>query len=121
MTDTLYDRLGGEDAIGAVVDEFYDRVMADEQVAHFFDDVDMQKQRAHQTQFISSVAGGPVEYTGGEMEAVHDGMGIDHDEFDAIATHLDDALGEFDVGDDDREAVLEAIESHREPIVVAAD
>ncbi|ADD05585.1 globin family protein [Natrialba magadii ATCC 43099] len=121
MTDTLYDRLGGADAIGAVVDEFYDRVVADEQVAHFFDDVDMQKQRTHQAQFISSVAGGPVEYTGGEMEAVHDGMGIDHDEFDAIATHLNDALLEFDVDDDDREAVLEAIESYREPIVVAAD
>jgi len=42
MTKTLYERLGGEDAIAAVVDEFYDRVMADGQVAGYFDDVDMQ-------------------------------------------------------------------------------
>ncbi|RBI60305.1 group 1 truncated hemoglobin [halophilic archaeon] len=121
MTDTLYDQLGGEDAIGAVVDEFYNRVMADEQVVHYFEDVDMQKQRAHQTQFISSVTGGPVEYTGGEMESVHDGMGIGHNDFDAIATHLDDALVEFNVDDDDRKAVLETIDSHRDAIVVAAD
>jgi len=121
MTDRLYDRLGGEDAISAVVDEFYDRVIADEQVAHYFEDVDMQKQRAHQAQFISSVAGGPVEYTGGEMKSVHDGMGIDHDDFDAIATHLNNALAEFDVDDDDREAVLEAFDSYRNAIVVAAD
>lgn len=58
MSETLYERLGGEDAIAAVVDEFYDRVVADEQVAYYFEDVDMQQQRAHQTQFISSVAGG---------------------------------------------------------------
>ena len=92
MTKTLYERLGGEDAIAAVVDEFYDRVMADGQVAGYFDDVDMQKQRAHQAQFISSVTGGPVEYAGGEMKAVHAEMGITPSDFQAIATHLDDAL-----------------------------
>lgn len=49
MSETLYDRLGGRDAIAAVVDRFYDRMLADETVAHFFEDVDMQRQRAHQT------------------------------------------------------------------------
>ncbi|PGF15865.1 group 1 truncated hemoglobin [Natrinema sp. CBA1119] len=121
MTKTLYERLGGEDAIAAVVDEFYDRVMADEQVAGYFDDVDMQKQRAHQAQFISSVTGGPVEYAGGEMKAVHAEMGITPSDFQAIATHLDDALAEFDVGDVDREAVLEEIASYQGAIVTAAD
>ncbi|QLK24645.1 group 1 truncated hemoglobin [Natrinema zhouii] len=121
MTKTLYERLGGEGAIAAVVDEFYDRVMADEQVAGYFDDVDMQKQRAHQAQFISSVTGGPVEYSGGEMETVHADMGITPSEFRAIATHLDDALAEFDAGEDDREAVLEEIASYQGAIVTAAD
>ncbi|WP_408959937.1 group I truncated hemoglobin [Natrinema sp. 74] len=121
MTDSLYERLGGEDAIAAVVDEFYDRVVADEQVADYFDDVDMQRQRAHQAQFISSVTGGPVEYTGAEMEAAHEGMGITPSDFRAIATHLDDALAEFDVDNDDREAVLEEIASYKSDIVTAAD
>jgi len=87
MSKSLYKRLGGEDAIAAVVDEFYDRIMSDEQVAGYFSDVDMQKQRAHQTQFISSVTGGPVEYSGGEMETVHTDMGITPTDFQAIATH----------------------------------
>ncbi|MDF9747701.1 group I truncated hemoglobin [Natrinema salsiterrestre] len=121
MAETLYERLGGEDAITAVVDEFYGRVMADDQVAGYFDDVDMQKQRAHQAQFISSVTGGPVEYSGGEMETVHADMGITPADFRAIATHLDDALAEFDVGEDDREAVLEEIASYQDAIVTAAD
>jgi len=61
---TLYERLGGEEAIGAVVDEFYDRVLDDERVAHHFDDVEMAAQRTHQTTFLSAVAGGPIVYEG---------------------------------------------------------
>ncbi|KDE57703.1 globin [Halostagnicola sp. A56] len=118
---TLYERLGGENAIAAVVDEFYDRVTADELVAGYFDDVDMQKQRAHQAQFISSVTGGPVEYSGNEMAAVHDDMGITPSEFQAIATHLDDALRTFDIDEGDRQAVLEEIASYEDAIVTAAD
>jgi hemoglobin len=121
MSETLYERLGGEAAIEAVVDEFYDRVLADERVAGYFDDVDMQKQRAHQTQFISSATGGPVEYTGAEMEAAHADLGIGPDDFETIATHLDEALAEFDVDEDDRRAVLEKIASYRDAIVTADD
>jgi len=121
MSKSLYKRLGGEDAIAAVVDEFYDRIMSDEQVAGYFSDVDMQKQRAHQAQFISSVTGGPVEYSGGEMETVHTDMGITPTDFQAIATHPDNALVEFDVGESDRQAVLEEIASYQDAIVTAAD
>ncbi|WP_049924135.1 group I truncated hemoglobin [Halopiger djelfimassiliensis] len=119
MSETLYDRLGGEDVIADVVDEFYDRIMADEQVAHYFDDVDMQKQRAHQAQFISSVTGGPVEYSGEDMEAAHADLGIGPDDFEAIATHLDEALASFDVDESDRQTVLEEIERYRDAIVTA--
>ncbi|ADB63585.1 globin (plasmid) [Haloterrigena turkmenica DSM 5511] len=107
--------------ITAVVDEFYDRIMADEQVADYFDDGDMQKQRAHQAQFISSVTGGPVKYSGGEMKTIHADMGITPSDFQAIATHFDGALVEFDVNEDDRQAVLEEIASSQEAIVTAAD
>jgi hemoglobin len=120
MSDaTLYDRLGGEQAVGAVVDEFYDRVLDDERVAHHFDDVDMAAQRTHQTAFLSAVAGGPMEYEGDDMATAHEGLGITDAEFDAIAAHLDDALRAFDVDDADREAVLEAIEGFRDDIVEA--
>ncbi len=118
MTDTtLYDRLGGEEAIGAVVTEFYDRVLADERLEPYFEDTDMSQQRAHQTRFLSSVTGGPIQYDGDDMGTAHEGMGISHADYDAIAAHLDDALGEFDVADADRKAVLEAVESYREAIV----
>jgi len=120
MSDaTLYDRLGGEPAVGAVVNEFYDRVLADERVAHHFDDVDMADQRSHQTKFLSAVTGGPMTYEGDDMETAHEGLAITDDEFDAIATHLDGALREFDVADADREAVMETVEGYRGDIVEA--
>ena len=57
---TLYERLGGEPAVGAVVNEFHDRVLADDRVAGFFDDVDLAEQRSHQTKFLSAVTDGPM-------------------------------------------------------------
>ncbi|MDS0298453.1 group 1 truncated hemoglobin [Halogeometricum sp. S1BR25-6] len=115
--ETLYHRLGGRDAIASVVDVFYDRVLADDRLEPYFEDVDMTKQRAHQTQFIAAMAGGPGEYDGGEMEEVHEGMGIDHEAYDAIEEHLDAALAEHDVPAAERADVEAAIESFRDDIV----
>lgn len=114
---TLYDRLGGEPAVGAVVNEFYNRVLADERVAHHFDDVDMVDQRSHQTKFLSGVTGGPMQYEGDDMRTAHETMGVTGAEFDAIAGHLDGALRGFDVADADREAVMETVEEYRDDIV----
>lgn len=116
---TLYERLGGQTSITVVVEEFYERVLADDLVNGYFEDVDMQHQIAHQAQFITSVTGGPVEYTGEDMRTVHEGMGITKEEFDAIAGHLDAALAEFDVPAEDREAVLDEIASYEDAIVGA--
>ena len=52
---TLYDKLGGQQAIEQVVDDFYKLVLADDSVNHFFADTDMEKQRRHQTAFISGL------------------------------------------------------------------
>ena len=118
MSDaTLYERLGGEPAVGAVVNEFYDRVLADDRVAGFFDDVDMVEQRSHQTKFLSAVTDGPMQYDGPEMGEAHEGLDISDEEFDVVAGHLDAALREFDVDATDREAVMDAVERYREEIV----
>ncbi|ELZ58564.1 MULTISPECIES: group I truncated hemoglobin [Halorubrum] len=115
--ETLYDRLGGEPAIGAVVGEFYDRVLADERVAHHFEDVDMAAQRSHQTKFLSAVTGGPIQYEGEDMATAHAGLGITSEEFGVIATHLDKALRAFDVDEADREAVMEAVAGFEDDVV----
>ena len=114
---TLYERLGGRDSIEAVVSQFYEYAMADDLINHYFEDTDMQHQIIHQTQFISSVTGGPVEYSGEDMRAAHAGMGIPKEEFDAIAGHLDTAFKEFEVPKKDREDVLAEIASYEDAVV----
>lgn len=116
---TLYERLSGEDSIEAVVSQFYEYVMADDLVNHYFEDTDMQRQIIHQTQFISSVTGGPVDYSGEDMRAAYEGMGITKEEFDAIAGHLNTAPKEFEVPEEDREDVLVEIASYEDAIVGA--
>ncbi|WP_135305151.1 group I truncated hemoglobin [Haloarcula amylovorans] len=114
---TLYERLGGEDAIAAVVDSFYDRVIDDDRVAHFFEGTDMQQQRAHQTQFLSSIMGGPVTYSGGEMDSAHSHLDIHPTHFAVIAELLEETMVEFDIAESDRQAVLDALTQYEDAIV----
>lgn len=118
--ETVFDRLGGQEAVESVVDDFYDRVLNDERVIHHFEDANTTELRAHQVQFISAVTGGPVQYSGQDMRTAHEGMGITHEEFDVIAEHLDTALDENGVSDSDRQRVLNEVEGLRPEIVEAS-
>jgi hemoglobin len=84
--------MGGEPAIKDIVDNFYRHVWADEIVSHFFDHTDMEKQRHHQTAFISYALGGPKQYSGRSMEEAHAGLNLQPEHFDAIVKHLTDAI-----------------------------
>lgn len=119
--ETLYARLGEQEAIGAVVDEFYDRVLSDDALTAYFEDADTDALREHQTQFLCSVTGGPVEWDGEDMQTAHADLGITTEDFGRVAEHLQDALLEFDVPATDREAVLDAVASYQSAIVASDD
>lgn len=114
---TLYEKFGGEETIAKVVDYFYDLVLADDTVNHFFKNTDMQKQRQHQTKFISFALGGPNQYSGGSMEKVHTGMNLQPVHFDAIVTHLREALAHFGVGEADINEAIAKVETLRDDIL----
>lgn len=116
---TLYDRLGGRDAIEAVVDEFYDRVLTDERLEHYFEGVDTEALQDHQAKFISHVAGGPVEYDGRNMAAAHAHLDITAADFDRVAEHLDASLRAFDVPESDRAELLDAVAALKSDVVSA--
>jgi hemoglobin len=101
MTDTgnasIYDTIGGEEALTAVVGDFYGRVLADPELAGFFAGTDMSRLTAKQVQFLAGVLGGPDFYTGPSMRDVHQGRGIGQKHFDRVAGHLVAALGAADV------------------------
>jgi hemoglobin len=114
---TVYEEIGGREAIDAVVSDFYDHVLADERLAEFFEGFDMAELHAHQVQFISSVAGGPVSYTGGEMREVHAPLDIKEEDFDAVATHLAVALRENGVRDENVNVIMTEVAALEDPIL----
>lgn len=98
---TLYERLGGEAAVGAAVPLFYDKVMGDESIAHYFDGIDMDAQIEKQVAFMTMAFGGPSNYTGRDLRTAHARLvkhGLGDAAFDSVATHLRDTLIELGVG-----------------------
>lgn len=116
--DPLYERLGGQAAIDAVVDEFYDRVLADEQLQPYFADTDTDELREHQKAFIAHVAGGD-DYDGPGMDAAHAHLDVTDEAFDRVADHLDDSLRACGVDDPERGEVMTAVAVLRDDIVSA--
>ncbi len=114
---TLYEKLGGQQAIEQVVDDFYNSVLADDTVKHFFDHTDMKKQRGHQTAFISYALGGPRQYTGRSMEKAHEGLNLQPEHFDAIAKHLGEALAIHGVSQEDINTVLAHVSTLRDSVL----
>ena len=103
MAQTIYERIGGEGAVDAAVDLFYRKVLTDDRVSEFFDDTDMDEQRAKQKSFLTMVFGGPNDYTGKDLREAHarlvdDGMNDSH--FDVVVVHLQNTLEELRVPGD---------------------
>jgi hemoglobin len=97
---TLYDRLGGAPAVNAATELFYRKVLADETLAPFFDDVDMDRQIAKQAAFLTMVLGGPTAYSGKDMRHAHGHLvakGLDDAHVDAVLGHLRETLAELGV------------------------
>ena len=117
MSQSVYNEIGGRDAVEAVVTDFYDRVLSDEQLVPYFDGMNMGELRAHQIQFISSVTGGPVEYSGADMREAHAHLDIEESDFDAVGEHLENALRTNGVDDENVEAIMSDVVALKEPII----
>jgi hemoglobin len=99
--ETLFEKLGGADAIDLAVDKFYERVLQDERIKHYFADVDMVKQREHQKAFLTYAFGGTDKYDGRYMRQAHKDLvekqGLNSEHFDAVAEDLMETLKEMGV------------------------
>jgi hemoglobin len=97
---TIFERIGGEAAVDAAVDIFYRKVLADDRISHFFDTVDMDKQRAKQKSFLTVAFGGPNKYSGKDMRTAHAHMKLTEEHFNAVMENLGNTLKELKVPDD---------------------
>ena len=117
MQQSLFDRLGGEAAVSAAVDLFYQKVLADGRISHFFQNVDMQSQAIKQRAFMTLAFGGPGKYSGKHMRAAHAHLTLTDGDFDAVAEHLGTTLTELGVPQPLINEALSTVETTRADVL----
>ena len=117
---SLYDRLGGYNAIAAVCNDLLPRLQADSQLARFWNnrgDDGIAREKQLLIDFLCANAGGPLYYTGRDMALSHRGMGIGESDWERFIGHLNATLDAFSVPAAERDDVLAFIESTKADIV----
>ena len=117
---TLYERLGGYDAISAVVNDLLPRLQADSQLARFWQhrgEDGLKREKQLLIDFLCSSAGGPLYYTGRDMKTSHKGMRISETDWSAFLGHLDATLEAFRVPRAERDEVVAFVQSTKPEMV----
>ncbi|MBV8759413.1 MAG: group 1 truncated hemoglobin [Deltaproteobacteria bacterium] len=115
---SLYDRLGGQDAIKAVVKDFVEENVAkDTRINARFANTDIPHLEQMLTEQICMASGGPCKYSGKDMKTAHTGMKITDDEFNALVEDLKKSLDKFKVGDKEQQDLLGALGPMKPDIV----
>lgn len=120
MAKSLYQRLGGYDAIAAVTDDFIGRMATDKVLSRFFvghSEDSLKRIRQHVIDQICMATGGPCVYTGRDMKTSHKGMGISEAEWNSAAAHLVATLDKFKVPETEKSELLAAVSSFKKDIV----
>lgn len=119
----LFEKLGGKQAVELAVDKFYDKVLHDARIKHFFEGVDMAKQRVHQKAFLTYAFGGTSKYNGRTMRTAHqklvEEMGLNGEHFDAVVENLVATLKELGISDEliAEVGAIAASEAHKKDVL----
>jgi hemoglobin len=119
---SLYQRLGGYDAIAAVTDDFVGRLIADASFAKFFSghSTDSKQQiRQHIVDQLCQATGGPCLYKGRDMKTSHAGLGITEAEWTRAVGHLVATLDKFKVPEREKNELAAALDGLKKDIVEA--
>ena len=115
MTEDLYELIGGRSVIKAATEVFYHKLLADDNLRHFFEGADMAHLRSRQVMFVSMLLGGRV-YTGKDIHDAHAGsrdLGLTHAHFDLFLKHFCAALEQVGVKPENAQKVMKRLEDKR--------
>lgn len=120
MNVSLFERLGGQAAVNQAVEIFYRKMLCDERVSYFFDDIDMDKQILKQKGFLTMVFGGPNQYSGRNMREGHRHLlekGLNDSHVDIVLEHLAATLKELGAHENDIAEVISVANSVRSDVL----
>lgn len=116
---SLYDELGGEHGIAAIVDGLIHNVAADERIRHHFRGIHVAGFRDRLETHFCDVAGGPCEWTGRSMREAHENLGIHPAAFNALVEALIDAMDDLAIGQGAQNAFLARLAPMQSEVVSA--
>lgn len=117
---SLYQRVGGYDALAAVVDDFIGRLVSDKRFEKFFTgfSVDSKKRiRQHLLDQLCVATGAPCVYMGRDMRTTHAGLGLTEADWDAAVKHLTASIDKFKVAEKEKGELLAFVASLKKDIV----
>lgn len=117
---SLYHRLGGYDALAAVVDDFLGRMLKDPDIEPFFHNLEpaeVQRVRQMLVDQLCQATGGPCVYVGKDMETVHTGLGITEEDWNQAVGHLTVSLNAFHVPAREQHELLSLVAALKDQIV----
>ncbi len=115
--ESLFKKYGGFAAVGEIVHSFYEKIMDEESLEHYFWSIDITRLIRHQTDFLCMVLGGPASYTGRSLKEAHRGLNITEEDFLTVAGLLEEAMEEAGMEDEDVAGVLQIVASTQGDIV----
>jgi len=119
-TASLYERLGGYDAICQVANALLPRLMNDGQLGRFWENRGadgLEREKQFLIDFLADSSGGPMYYTGRDMTTTHRGMGIGETDWQLFLGHLEATLAALQVPEVESAEVLGFIRSTHDEIV----
>jgi hemoglobin len=117
MQTSLYTRLGGHEAIKAVVEDFVGRCAGDSRINGKFARTDVPRLKAMLADQVCQASGGPCTYAGRDMAETHAGMGVTAGEFDALVEDLVATLDQFNVPKAEQDELIGLLAPMRPDIV----
>ena len=114
---TIYQELGGADAVRTAVSVFYGRVLDDPTLAPWFEGIDLGRLRSHQRAFLAMALDGPELFVGRDLSDAHAGMEITDEAFSTIIEHLIGVLRDLDLDEQAITIVGERLQRLRPQIV----
>lgn len=115
--ETLYERVGGEEGVRRLVDDFYDRVLGDPELRPVFEGANIDRLHRMQRVFFAAALGGPVEYVGRPLSEAHFGHKIERPQFARFVGHLLATLERFDLEDRDVKAIIARVNTYADEIL----
>ena len=120
MEKSLYERLGGYEAISAVVNDFAGKLFVDPQVGSFFKGMGTDTRMSFiqkNINLVCNVTGGPCKVLSRDAKTVHAGLGITEEDFNIVVNHLVDTLDTFSVPAKEKQELLAIIGTLKPDIV----